>query len=220
MANAAPAAREPEAIDVVSRLSSPCCFWGGGTTVRLLRGKTTWRWNRGAPWLAALSATMLLGPRQEPLSPTPSFGANLACAPFRLLRLGDGGYAGTWPCLHTTATNTYRTPSTTNTWKMTTTMQIACPFVPREFGCSLCRWLQTLTDCECRTGGASLASNVTRYRYENGRRYHSYSKFTSGFARLWVEAHRRLKSVLTSRLGDGTYYAPNDEKYSNYETIV
>jgi hypothetical protein len=44
------------------------------------------------------------------------------------------------------------------------------------------------------TGGASLASNVTRYRYENGRRYHSYR--------------------------DGTYYAPNDEKYSHYETIV
>ncbi|UPX11909.1 uncharacterized protein EKO05_0002493 [Ascochyta rabiei] len=44
------------------------------------------------------------------------------------------------------------------------------------------------------TGGASLASRVTSYRYENGRRYHAYR--------------------------DGTYYAPNDEAYSNYETIV
>ena len=44
------------------------------------------------------------------------------------------------------------------------------------------------------TGGGSLASKVTSYRYENGRRYHSYR--------------------------DGTYYAPNDEKYSQYETIV
>ena len=40
----------------------------------------------------------------------------------------------------------------------------------------------------------SLASKVTNYRYENGRRYHAYR--------------------------DGTYYAPNDEAYSNYETIV
>ena len=44
------------------------------------------------------------------------------------------------------------------------------------------------------TGGFSIASKVTSYRYENGRRYHSYR--------------------------DGTYYAPNDEAYSNYETIV
>lgn len=44
------------------------------------------------------------------------------------------------------------------------------------------------------TGGDSLASKVTSYRYENGRRYHSYR--------------------------EGTYYAPNDEKYSSYETIV
>lgn len=44
------------------------------------------------------------------------------------------------------------------------------------------------------TGGGSLASKVTSYRYENGRRYHAYR--------------------------EGTYYAPNDEKYSNYETIV
>ncbi|KAG9200048.1 hypothetical protein G6514_007644 [Epicoccum nigrum] len=44
------------------------------------------------------------------------------------------------------------------------------------------------------TGGMSLASKVTNYRYENGRRYHAYR--------------------------DGTYYAPNDEAYSNYETIV
>ncbi|KAF1916540.1 S-adenosyl-L-methionine-dependent methyltransferase [Ampelomyces quisqualis] len=44
------------------------------------------------------------------------------------------------------------------------------------------------------TGGGSLASNITRYRYENGRRYHAYR--------------------------DGTYYAPNDEKNQSYETIV
>lgn len=44
------------------------------------------------------------------------------------------------------------------------------------------------------TGGDSIASKVTSYRYENGRRYHSYR--------------------------EGTYYAPNDELYSNYETIV
>lgn len=44
------------------------------------------------------------------------------------------------------------------------------------------------------TGGASLASNITRYRYENGRRYHAYR--------------------------DGTYYAPNDEKNQSYETVV
>ncbi|KAF2263573.1 S-adenosyl-L-methionine-dependent methyltransferase [Lojkania enalia] len=40
----------------------------------------------------------------------------------------------------------------------------------------------------------SLASEVTRYRYENGRRYHAYR--------------------------DGSYYAPNDQKYATYETIV
>ncbi|KAF2708183.1 S-adenosyl-L-methionine-dependent methyltransferase [Pleomassaria siparia CBS 279.74] len=40
----------------------------------------------------------------------------------------------------------------------------------------------------------SLASSVTRYRYENGRRYHAYR--------------------------EGSYYAPNDERYSSYETIV
>ncbi|KAH7066162.1 S-adenosyl-L-methionine-dependent methyltransferase [Paraphoma chrysanthemicola] len=44
------------------------------------------------------------------------------------------------------------------------------------------------------TGGGSLASNVTRYRYENGRRYHAYR--------------------------DGTYYAPNDEKNQSYEMVV
>ncbi|KAF2186779.1 S-adenosyl-L-methionine-dependent methyltransferase [Zopfia rhizophila CBS 207.26] len=44
------------------------------------------------------------------------------------------------------------------------------------------------------TSGQSLASNVTRYRYENGRRYHAYR--------------------------DGAYYAPNDDKYNVYETIV
>ncbi|KAH6639667.1 S-adenosyl-L-methionine-dependent methyltransferase [Boeremia exigua] len=44
------------------------------------------------------------------------------------------------------------------------------------------------------TGGNSIASKITSYRYENGRRYHSYR--------------------------EGTYYAPNDEAYSNYETIV
>ncbi|PSN65175.1 S-adenosyl-L-methionine-dependent methyltransferase [Corynespora cassiicola Philippines] len=44
------------------------------------------------------------------------------------------------------------------------------------------------------TSGQSLASSVTRYRYENGRRYHAFR--------------------------DGSYYAPNDERYSNYETIV
>ncbi|KAJ4351849.1 uncharacterized protein N0V89_007193 [Didymosphaeria variabile] len=42
--------------------------------------------------------------------------------------------------------------------------------------------------------GQSLASSVTRYRYENGRRYHAYR--------------------------EGSYYAPNDDTYSNYETIV
>lgn len=44
------------------------------------------------------------------------------------------------------------------------------------------------------TSSRSLASSITRYRYENGRRYHAYR--------------------------DGSYYAPNDETYSNYETIV
>lgn len=44
------------------------------------------------------------------------------------------------------------------------------------------------------TSGHSLASSVTRYRYENGRRYHAFR--------------------------EGSYYAPNDETYSNYETIV
>lgn len=44
------------------------------------------------------------------------------------------------------------------------------------------------------TSGQSLASSVTRYRYENGRRYHAYR--------------------------DGSYYAPNDDRYSTYETIV
>ncbi|KAF2678812.1 S-adenosyl-L-methionine-dependent methyltransferase [Lentithecium fluviatile CBS 122367] len=44
------------------------------------------------------------------------------------------------------------------------------------------------------TSGQSLASSITRYRYENGRRYHAYR--------------------------EGSYYGPNDETYSNYETIV
>ncbi|KAF2274311.1 S-adenosyl-L-methionine-dependent methyltransferase [Westerdykella ornata] len=45
-----------------------------------------------------------------------------------------------------------------------------------------------------RHSGQSLATHVTRYRYENGRRYHAYR--------------------------EGTYYAPNDDKYASYETIV
>ncbi|KAF2469170.1 S-adenosyl-L-methionine-dependent methyltransferase [Lindgomyces ingoldianus] len=44
------------------------------------------------------------------------------------------------------------------------------------------------------TSGQSLASNVTRYRYENGRRYHAFR--------------------------DGSYYGPNDEKSMTQETIV
>ncbi|KAH4964841.1 hypothetical protein HBI82_025990 [Parastagonospora nodorum] len=40
----------------------------------------------------------------------------------------------------------------------------------------------------------SLASSATRYRYENGRRYHAWR--------------------------DGTYYAPNDEGAQSYELIV
>lgn len=44
------------------------------------------------------------------------------------------------------------------------------------------------------SGGLSLASNITRYRYENGRRYHAYR--------------------------DGTYYAPNDAPYQSYEATV
>ncbi|KAF2748530.1 S-adenosyl-L-methionine-dependent methyltransferase [Sporormia fimetaria CBS 119925] len=42
----------------------------------------------------------------------------------------------------------------------------------------------------------SLASSVNRYRYENGRRYHGY------------------------RDGPHAYYAPNDDSYVNYESIV
>ncbi|KAF1846156.1 S-adenosyl-L-methionine-dependent methyltransferase [Cucurbitaria berberidis CBS 394.84] len=42
--------------------------------------------------------------------------------------------------------------------------------------------------------GGSLASNITRYRYENGRRYHAYR--------------------------DGTYYQPNDAQSQSYEAIV
>ncbi|KAL5414849.1 hypothetical protein PMIN06_005590 [Paraphaeosphaeria minitans] len=49
-------------------------------------------------------------------------------------------------------------------------------------------------DSQSYISGQSLASSVTRYRYENGRRYHAYR--------------------------DGSYYAPNDDTYSHYETIV
>ncbi|KAF2006360.1 S-adenosyl-L-methionine-dependent methyltransferase [Amniculicola lignicola CBS 123094] len=42
--------------------------------------------------------------------------------------------------------------------------------------------------------GQSLASSVTRYRYENGRRYHAFR--------------------------EGSYYAPNDDAYARYETVV
>ncbi|CAI6334924.1 unnamed protein product [Periconia digitata] len=49
-------------------------------------------------------------------------------------------------------------------------------------------------DSQSYTSGLSIGSSVTRYRYENGRRYHAYR--------------------------EGSYYAPNDETYSNYETIV
>ncbi|KAF2737681.1 S-adenosyl-L-methionine-dependent methyltransferase [Polyplosphaeria fusca] len=44
------------------------------------------------------------------------------------------------------------------------------------------------------TSGQSLASSVTRYRYENGRRYHAFR--------------------------DGSYYGPNDEKTTMHESIV
>jgi ubiquinone/menaquinone biosynthesis C-methylase UbiE len=44
------------------------------------------------------------------------------------------------------------------------------------------------------SSGQSLASNITRYRYENGRRYHAYR--------------------------DGVYYGPNDDQASTYETVV
>lgn len=40
----------------------------------------------------------------------------------------------------------------------------------------------------------SLASIITRYRYENGRRYHAYR--------------------------DGQYYMPNDDKHAEYEMLV
>ncbi|KAF2010609.1 S-adenosyl-L-methionine-dependent methyltransferase [Aaosphaeria arxii CBS 175.79] len=40
----------------------------------------------------------------------------------------------------------------------------------------------------------SLASSVTRYRYENGRRYHAFR--------------------------DGQFYGPNDDKYASYEMVV
>ncbi|KAF2644473.1 S-adenosyl-L-methionine-dependent methyltransferase [Massarina eburnea CBS 473.64] len=49
-------------------------------------------------------------------------------------------------------------------------------------------------DSQSYTSGQSLASNVTRYRYENGRRYHAFR--------------------------EGSYYGPNDETYSTYESIV
>jgi hypothetical protein len=211
MANAAPAAREPEAIDVVSRLPNPCC------------PVFVWYHCDAAPrndYPALEQRRALAGCSERhhvawtttrDTSPTLSFGADVARVPFRLLHSNDGGYAGAWSCLRTAAINTYRTRSTTSTWKMTTMTRIVCPFVTRKSDHPLCNWLQTLTERKCSTGGASLASNVTRYRYENGRRYHSYSEFTLGLTRL---------SVLTSQPGDGTYYAPNDEKYSNYETIV
>ncbi|KAF2654986.1 S-adenosyl-L-methionine-dependent methyltransferase [Lophiostoma macrostomum CBS 122681] len=44
------------------------------------------------------------------------------------------------------------------------------------------------------SSGQSLETGVTHYRYENGRRYHAYR--------------------------EGTYYAPNDDKYAMYESIV
>lgn len=40
----------------------------------------------------------------------------------------------------------------------------------------------------------SLASIITRYRYENGRRYHAYR--------------------------DGLYFMPNDDKHAEYEMLV
>ncbi|PVI05317.1 S-adenosyl-L-methionine-dependent methyltransferase [Periconia macrospinosa] len=49
-------------------------------------------------------------------------------------------------------------------------------------------------DAQSYTSAESIGSSVTRYRYENGRRYHAYR--------------------------EGSYYGPNDETYSNYETIV
>ncbi|ORY08638.1 S-adenosyl-L-methionine-dependent methyltransferase [Clohesyomyces aquaticus] len=44
------------------------------------------------------------------------------------------------------------------------------------------------------TSDASMASSVTRYRYENGRRYHAFR--------------------------DGQYYGPNDDKNATFETVV
>ncbi|OCL02276.1 S-adenosyl-L-methionine-dependent methyltransferase [Glonium stellatum] len=44
------------------------------------------------------------------------------------------------------------------------------------------------------SSGLTLATSITRYRYENGRRYHAFR--------------------------DGEYYQPNDAQHSNYEVIV
>ena len=64
--------------------------------------------------------------------------------------------------------------------------------------------------------GQSLASSVTRYRYENGRRYHAFRKSP-------VQPCSMFGSVLIftdEMIGDGTYYGPNDDTASAYETIV
>lgn len=49
-------------------------------------------------------------------------------------------------------------------------------------------------DCMTFSSGASIGSSITQYRFENGRRYHSYR--------------------------DGLYYAPNDDRYATYEATV
>ena len=62
--------------------------------------------------------------------------------------------------------------------------------------------------------GGSLASNITRYRYENGRRYHAYREHFIRVTRAGGNGNAN------DALGDGTYYAPNDAQSQSYEAIV
>ena len=57
----------------------------------------------------------------------------------------------------------------------------------------------------------SIATSITQYRYENGRRYHVY--------RMPTTPHTIDPSVLI-RPGEGQYWAPNDEQASALDDIA
>ncbi|KAL8949245.1 MAG: hypothetical protein Q9222_004634, partial [Ikaeria aurantiellina] len=60
----------------------------------------------------------------------------------------------------------------------------------------------------------SIASSISQYRHENGRTYHAYRMHAHLVSRITVEI------LILRLLGDGQYWAPNDEKARSTDAIA